>query len=54
VSIGRDLDAGVPVYVGGFAGADPPAAVRRDFILARVGLVYQVLGRAARAAGPRP
>jgi hypothetical protein len=53
-SIGRDLDAGVPVYVGGFAGADPPAAVRRDFILARVGLVYHVLGRAAGAAGPRP
>ena len=22
-TIGRDLDAGVPVYVGGFAGADP-------------------------------
>ena len=44
-AIGKDLDAGIPVYVGGFAGPDPPAPVRRQFILARVGLVYQVLGR---------
>jgi hypothetical protein len=42
--IAEDLARGRPTYVGGFAGPNPPADVRRDFILARVGLVYKVLG----------
>ncbi len=48
--IGADLAAGRAVYVGGFAGPDPPAPVTQAFRLARVGLVYQVLGRSAAAA----
>ena len=43
-AIGQDLAAGRPVYVGGFAGPDPPLAVRRAYRLQRLGLVYQVLG----------
>jgi hypothetical protein len=37
--------------VGGFAGPDPPAPVRQRYILARVGLVYQVLGRVPATSG---
>ncbi|MGI8586095.1 MAG: protein O-mannosyl-transferase family [Chloroflexia bacterium] len=43
--IAEDLAAGRAAYVGGFAGPDPPAPVRAHYILARVGLVYKVLGR---------
>ncbi len=44
--IARDLAAGRAAYVGGWAGADPPAAVRQAYRLERVGLVYRVLGPA--------
>jgi hypothetical protein len=37
-----DRAAGIPVYVGGFAGPDPPEAVRQRFALTRLGLVYAV------------
>ena len=40
--LAADQAAGHPVYVGGFAGPDPPPAVRDRFTLTRVGLVYAV------------
>ncbi len=40
--LAADQAAGHPVYVGGFAGPDPPQAVRDRFTLTRVGLVYAV------------
>jgi len=42
--IAQDLAAGRESYVGGWAGPDPPAAVRAAYRLARVGLVYRVVG----------
>ena len=43
-AIAADLAAGRPAYVGGFAGPDPPQAVRDGFTLDKVGLVYRVVG----------
>ncbi|MDQ2809621.1 MAG: DUF2723 domain-containing protein [Chloroflexota bacterium] len=43
--IAQDLAAGRESYVGGWAGPDPPAAVRAAYRLERVGLVYRVVGR---------
>jgi hypothetical protein len=41
-ALAADRAAGIPVYVGGFAGPDPPAAVRERFALTRLGLVFAV------------
>ncbi len=42
--IAQDLAAGRESYVGGWAGPNPPAAVRAAYRLTRVGLVYRVVG----------
>ena len=43
--LAADQAAGQPAYVGGFAGPDPPQAVRDRFTLTRIGLVYGVAAK---------